>query len=73
MLDNKEEQENKVTAAAKEPSTTQDKGTAGKRKPYRSQLVNRGDISHGRNAEEDRKSTRLNSSHEIPSRMPSSA
>ncbi|HIU84235.1 MAG TPA: polyphosphate kinase 2 [Candidatus Aphodousia gallistercoris] len=52
MLDNKEEQENKVTAAAKEPSTTQDNGTAGKRKPYRSQLVNRGDISHGRNAEE---------------------
>ena len=25
------------------------------------------------NAEKDRKSTRLNSSHEIPSRMPSSA
>ena len=37
-------------------------------------LLERGDINlNRRDAEGDRKSTRLNSSHEIPSRMPSSA
>ena len=36
-------------------------------------LANDADVKVYRDWETDRKSTRLNSSHEIPSRMPSSA
>ena len=40
---------------------------------FKQEDINQGIEEYGSTAGADRKSTRLNSSHEIPSRMPSSA